>query len=168
MKHSFYEEVSAQTLSSIARERFGWSAYLSGRPWTAALPALLPDARLRHIAAQGQHLGSSDFFGTLVLVAHILSKKLGVESVFDLSMPISAFTRLREVYELAVAEECEVRDQSKNGSDAIADFIMLVDTKFWTRSKCNGARIELPVDRVPVARIESKNGVGAPAMVQRS
>ena len=168
MKHSIREEVSPQTLSSIAIQRFGWSTYVSGQPWTAALPAQLPDARLTHIAAQGQHPGSSDFFGTLVLVAHILSKKLGVESVFDLSMPISAFTRLREVYELAVAEECEARDEGKNGSDAIADFLLLVDTKFWTRSECDGSKFELPRDRVPAARIESKDDKGEQARVPPS
>ncbi len=156
MKQTPLPEAPAPTLSSIVIERFGWSTYVSGQPWTAALPALLPDARLRHIAAKGQHPGSSEFFGTLVLVAHIVNKKLGVESVFDLSMPIRAFTRLCELYELAVAEECEARDHGRQGSDAIAHLLMLVDTRFWTRPEYTGPTFELPRDRVPAARIESR------------
>ena len=155
MKQTPLPEAPAPTLSSIVIERFGWSTYVSGQPWTAALPALLPDARLRHIAAQGQHPSSSEFFGTLVLVAHIMNKKLGVDSVFDLSMPIRAFTRFCELYEQAVAEECEARDLGKHGSDAIADFLMLVDTRFWTRPEYAGPTFELPRDRVPAARIAS-------------
>lgn len=166
MKHSPCQQVSASTFSSVATERLGWSVDMFGKSWTAALPAVLPEARLRHIAAQGQHPGSSNCFGTIVCVAHVLKKSLAVESIFDLSMPISAFTRLCEVYERAVAEECARRDMGASGSEAIADFIALVGSKFWDQSAYDGPRFELPRDLVPAARRDSKENHEAEAREQ--
>lgn len=98
----------------------------------------------------------------------MLHEKLGVKSVFDLSMPISAFTRLCEAYERAVAAECEARDHGGDGFGATADFVMLLNSEFWSDSECDGPRFELPSDQVSAVRIDSENEQVMPASVQRS
>lgn len=134
----FDQETRVRACKASHVEKLDWCSYVLEKPWIALLPLHLPDELLRHIASERPHRGASDCLGTLMLVSRVLCIKLGVESVFELPIPVSAVTSLLELYEQGVLEECQFRDQGKQRVGAIEDFVWFIDRSVWVSNIFRG------------------------------